>query len=372
MSNGEFIQSLAFTAPALCALFCMVLTLFDTTRTANDKQNRRLRLFLARFYLVAALCWMGLFFYITDHRIFVYYQTVFILALMLDQVLIYHFVFIVTATTDDRKFNPLHFTIPLILTAISIAGSFNIPYEQQLAVIYKEGNGIYNQWFSALHFTTSIIFILYNTFYPILSLIRIRRYRRQVVNYSADTQHTSLTWLSVMTILTLITVPAPLAGLLLNIDIFTQVYFIWLGALPTFVVYLLLCYNLLSDNYVIISPKEEDDKPLQANTKIDRRKFEWYIHEKKPYLNPKLKITDVAADLNTNRSYISSFVNQQYGMSFSRYINRLRLKELDKLRTSPQRDTYTNIDFILGAGFGNYRSYLRVKSEENDPANQKV
>jgi hypothetical protein len=47
-------------------------------------------------------------------------------------------------------------------------------------------------------------------------------------------------------------------------------------------------------------------------------------------------------------------------------INRYRLKELDRLRLSPaDRAENSNPDLVLIAGFSSYRSYLRVKSEED-------
>ena len=34
---------------------------------------------------------------------------------------------------------------------------------------------------------------------------------------------------------------------------------------------------------------------------------------RKPYLNPEFKITDMARDLVSNRTYISAFINREYG-----------------------------------------------------------
>lgn len=98
---------------------------------------------------------------------------------------------------------------------------------------------------------------------------------------------------------------------------------------------------------------------------VTRKHFERYLRDKKPYLNPNLRITELAAGLNTNRTYISSFIKKEYGMNFCRFINRCRLQELDRLRLQPSNAKKTNIDLVLMAGFSNYRSYLRVKKEED-------
>jgi hypothetical protein len=52
-------------------------------------------------------------------------------------------------------------------------------------------------------------------------------------------------------------------------------------------------------------------------------------------------------------------------MNFSRFINRCRLKELNRLRLSPDHKENTNMELVLMAGFSSYRSYLRVKNEED-------
>ncbi len=52
-------------------------------------------------------------------------------------------------------------------------------------------------------------------------------------------------------------------------------------------------------------------------------------------------------------------------MNFCRLINRCRLYHLDRLRLSSLNSEKDNIDLVLMAGFSSYRSYLRVKNEED-------
>jgi AraC-like DNA-binding protein len=253
--------------------------------------------------------------------------------------------------------------VPVLLTAISAVTDLIVPFEQQEAVIYGDGYGGENGWFAALYSLTGIVFVVYNTLYPILGLLRIRRYRRSIEDYSADAQRISLNWLLIMQALTLITIPFPLVGLLSGTDVFSDFYFSMQGVLPSFLIYPILCYNLLSDNFVIIM--QDDENPADSAAEIDPKRFARYLRDKKPYLNPQLRITDVAADLCTNRNYVSTFINREYGMNFSRFINRYRLKELDRLRLSPDHRENTNLELVLMAGFSSYRSYLRVKTGED-------
>lgn len=341
MINMDLIEAFSFSAPIVCALACMLMMLMDAYANKHTKQEKKLRLFLAATYLVTSLGWLGMVFYTVSTRFFVAYFTVFLITLMLDQVMIYRFVTIITNTGERRTFNKLHIIAPFFIFLVSL--------------IDKE----------ILPMLTTVVFIAYNTLYPLLNLRKIQRYRRFIVNYSADAYNASLSWLAFLQIFILVAVPIPLAGLLLGTSNIAFNYFAWLGALPYFVNYLILCYNLLNDNYLIIQPEDMGEDNSAKTIIIDRKQFQHYMHDKKPYLNPNLRITEVAAGLNTNRTYISSFIKKEYGMNFCRFINRCRLQELDRLRLKPSNANKVNIDLVLMAGFSNYRSYLRVKKEED-------
>jgi hypothetical protein len=358
----EIIQALAFSVPALCALVCLTIMLTDAAHPKKNKPERQLRLYLSLTYLVAALCWTGLTLEITYPAAFVHYHTVFLFTLMMDQVLIFRFVHIITATEDHKPFSRWHFAFPLSLTATAAISAWVVPFEERMAVIYNTGGNAVNPWFDTLHSLTSIVFIVYNILYPVLGLLRIGRYRRSIVDYSADTQRSSLRWLSLMLALTLLTIPVPLAGVLLGIDVFNNFWTSMQGVPPTFLIYLILCYNLLADNFVIIPPDNEFQP--EKNAIIDPKYFSKYINEKKPFLNPKLKITDLCRELGTNRSYLSTFINKEYGMNFSRFINHCRLQEFERLlRLFPEKKK-NSADFVMMAGFGNYRNYKQVKGSE--------
>jgi AraC-like DNA-binding protein len=343
--------------------------LLDVLYSKKNRQEKSLRLFLSFTFMVAGLLWLCLSLQAIDHRMFVRCFAVFTLMLMLDQILIFRFVHIITAVGRHARFSRLHFVMPVLLTAVSTIITLTVPVDRKMEVVYGGGEG--DSRFAALYLLTNIVFVIYNILYPILGILRICRYRRNIVNYSADAQRTSLNWLLLMQALTLVTIPIPIAGLLLNIDVFANSWLSVQGVLPTFFVYPILCYNLLSDNYVIIAPDGEESLPDNAAV-IDSKRFVRYLHDKKPFLNPQLRITDVASDLCTNRNYVSAFINREYGMNFSRFINRHRLKELDRLRLSPDHRNDANIDLVLSAGFSNYRNYLRVKSGEDKARESKA
>ncbi len=362
MISKELINTLGFTAPIISSLVSMVLVWKGVRETKNSSQ-RNLHYHMIATYLVAALCWFGLVLYIANEKIFIYYHTLFLLTLMLDQVLIYKFVFDITSSLKSEKFSCLHYIIPLLIVIVVGIFTLKTPFLEQYMAIYGEVKTNGAKTFKTIYSITYFTFIIYNIMYPLLGLLHIGRYRREVVDYSADTQRSSMNWLYVMLILTIITVPFPLSGLLTGTNAFTSLWFTLSGALPTFVVYLVICYNLLSNNYVTIEP-DSPEESVKKNS-IDKKKFERYMREKKPYLNPQLRINDLAADMHTNRTYLSTFINQEYGMNFNRFINIYRLNELDELLKSAAAKERTNMELLMMVGFNSYNSYIRVKTAEN-------
>ncbi|WP_342984733.1 AraC family transcriptional regulator [Bacteroides uniformis] len=370
MIHMKLAEAFAFSAPVVCAVICMIMMLMDAHARRSNPVERRLRLFLAFAYLVSLLGWLGMVFFVLSPRVFVYYYTVFLLTLMLDQVMIYRFVSIITNTGEHPKFNRLHLIIPLLIIAVSATGSLLVPVDRQMDIIY--GDAGYNSWFRVMYVTATVIFVVYNSLYPALNLRNIRRYREFIVNYSADAYYTSLNWQTIIQVLILVTVPLPFAGLLIGVPVAAVSSLLLFGALAYFINYLILCFNLLNSNYLIIQPDAlKNDSPSMAAS-IDRKHFERYLRDKSPYLNPQLRITGLAAGLNTNRSYISEFISKEYQMNFCSLINRCRLNELDHLRLLPSNATKSNMDLVLMAGFSSYRSYLRAKKEEDKLALLKV
>lgn len=96
---------------------------------------------------------------------------------------------------------------------------------------------------------------------------------------------------------------------------------------------------------------------------LNKKLFEQYVVGKKMFLNPHLRLTDLMEVFKTNRSYLSRFINDTYGYGFNGYINRLRLKELERLMKLPSNRGKSKIKLYPKAGFANYQMYLRIHRE---------
>lgn len=72
-------------------------------------------------------------------------------------------------------------------------------------------------------------------------------------------------------------------------------------------------------------------------------KFVSYMSLEQPYLNPELTIAEVAHYLHTNRTYISTMVNQNFKMSFRDYVNLQRINTAKRLMLADPNEILENI-----------------------------
>ena len=87
------------------------------------------------------------------------------------------------------------------------------------------------------------------------------------------------------------------------------------------------------------------------------------VENDKIYLQPDLKLDDVAQIMHTNRTYIYQAVNQQMGISFNEFINRYRIAHAKRLMASDP--TLSMNDVALHSGFASLSSFYRNMKKYN-------
>lgn len=120
-----------------------------------------------------------------------------------------------------------------------------------------------------------------------------------------------------------------------------------------------------------VKEKVKEEKP--ANNLIDyvsattiAERLNELMMTKKLYLQQDITIKDVASAIGTNSSYLSIYLNRMLDMSFSEYINKLRIEQavLPLLKADPETPTK---ELILAGNFGHrtsfYRAFQKVTGE---------
>ena len=86
------------------------------------------------------------------------------------------------------------------------------------------------------------------------------------------------------------------------------------------------------------------------------------FEEDKVYLDPKLRLSELAARLGTNRTYLSQYFNQSCAQSFYGYVNDYRVRHSMQLL----RDTDYTLDVVASmSGFNSISTFRRAFSQAN-------
>lgn len=196
-----------------------------------------------------------------------------------------------------------------------------------------------------------ILFPLTVLYTLVAGQIMLRKYNHSIRNFYAETEKKTLEDLSVLLLLFVITSLLSTVVSIIGRDAFA-------GRFPLAIPSLLFSALLFSVCYVasrlpftaqdmmrdlgLESDKEaeasEAEKPQEEGLVGEDgphaelvQRLNAMMSEKKLYKQQGLKITDLAALAGTNRTYVSNAINQQLGLTFSEYINRLRVEEAKRL-----------------------------------------
>lgn len=354
----------SFSSSIFSALFCFALLALKLVENTTEPLVKKATIVLLLFYIICIFFYSTTFFDVFHFFELRCLKGVNFLTALLMPTLFYHLIFILTRLKKEENFKYVHYAISLSLSFVfyfyHVAG-----FESQVEDLYLK-----KRIFSFLLLNEdSIMATIFNLIYLLLSLYRLLRYRKNIAHYSSDEERDSLFWLYPIFVIGFLLFPGSI-GLYLFPQIQSNLI---IGQLiPNFLFMFFnisLCYNLFCENFVQITEDilEEEKKVNHDECKkakelaIDKQKFETYIQETKPFLNPQLKITDLLSDLMTNRSYLSQFINATYKKNFSQYINQCRYNEYLRLKAMPNPEPHTEADLILISGFRSYESFKRTE-----------
>jgi AraC-like DNA-binding protein len=109
---------------------------------------------------------------------------------------------------------------------------------------------------------------------------------------------------------------------------------------------------------------EQDITPLTPEKEdIIAAEIRRLMDEKRLFLQPNLKINDLAQMLNTNRNYIYNAINRGIGLSFAEYINKKRIEYAVQLIDQDREILLTDVAHKSGfsspsAFYRNFRLYM--------------
>ena len=384
---GEFViysDLMTYILPIFCSAVCSVFTLLLIWNYRNLAE-RKLRRLVSIYCILIAVWWPSTLWHVLfDDPIFLPVDIPLALSYIYIPILFYNIVYYLTYLGSKRNFSILNYLWPVpTLAIILMAVAWISPSEGGTFTrlsLFEQYTELFLSNFS-LRFVIAAVYIIPT------ALLLSRYYKHAVlIKAGKDRKYLSIkssSWLIVFFILSiaiwLIAFLPSLFG--------TSQWLIRLNALCIMTQEILLTYQTIRRQYlafqttdVFLTNEEklgnnglnvkQSPTPANMHGQLDRGTFENYMSQQKPYLNPDFKLTDMAEAMGVNRTVMSNFINQTYGMNFKRYLNLRRIKEYQTLIANPSNERKSPYQIMAMAGFKDSRHFQRAIQSENTDKEQ--
>lgn len=382
--------------PFFSAIASGILVVFSL-QDCLKREERRLKRIVLFYFSISGIGWFVTLYYAFSPVLFTWLNIACLLSFILPAIFFFRIIRFLTRLGKPENFSMLHYLLPGILVIVTLVWSFFVPFSVQLEIVTGKAE-IYPagyEGFTRFYTLKPLFRVIFGLIYYLLAIGVLAGYYKRATGNKAIV-HKPANWVLFLVGVSL----ASLFSSVLPTFIMKRVEFyssIWtlIVALSIAMQHVLLAYHIMRRDYVpyIITEKapkqpkvtkehaqqieeqaveiKEKAPRKQHSGKLNRRTFESFIRNEKPYLNPDYKITNLVEDMDINRTALSAFINRTYGMNFNRYLNRLRLKELEKLRSQPAGKGKSISSLLDKVGFKDFRNYSRAAAAEREAAEQK-
>ncbi|WP_353778690.1 helix-turn-helix domain-containing protein [Winogradskyella sp. 3972H.M.0a.05] len=209
--------------------------------------------------------------------------------------------------------------------------------------------------------------IFYNITVLILTFIMIYKYEKRHNQFNKNHVRRDLKWLKLTLALILFFTLLWSVLVIRNTFINNETNFdnLWLGM--TALIYWfghvgVYKYGILSDRIKIrkYNLKIANDKITIPTKNSIILKFEKLMKDEKAFLDSNLTLDDVAQKLQISTAHLSRSLNNELNISFTDYVNMLRVEEAKSYLTNSAFNNYTIVAIGLEAGFNSRSSFFNV------------
>lgn len=273
-----------------------------------------------------------------------------------------------TTTNSFKKSDLLH-VFPFAIVFFFFVNIYFLPFESRSEILRSGGRGYEMQGFIKL----LAIYISGMVYIP-WSAKKLLDYKKNINNQFSNTERINFNWLLYLIIGMAI---VWIIILFVQDDRFifgaVSLFIIWMSYFGTKQVQIFRANSFPSE--------EEEEEPHSDICEENNRDAETprysksslnvenileihaalikVLNEKQPYLNPELKLTDLAVLLGVHPNHLSQVINSQCGKSFYDLINERRIQEFIFRLKQKESKQYTLVALAFDCGFNSKASFNR-------------
>lgn len=214
-----------------------------------------------------------------------------------------------------------------------------------------------------------LFFFFLNRFFRIYS-----KFQAWSANYYSNLPPLSISWIRNFSISYFVFIVVDGSVTIMELLIGAQYDKMWWAYLANFIlVYYISIYGLsnrpnktLEFAIADLSPNEkeiEEDKtpPTFTNDEINQWKeqIQDYLEKNKPYLNPELRISEIAQHFSINVSHLSTLINLCFNQNFNELINAYRIQTFKQKISEGELQKFTIMSLAYDSGFNSKTTFNR-------------
>jgi AraC-like DNA-binding protein len=364
--NFSMLRIVLLLSPIYVTLF------WSIALTGNEKKNSAPQLFLSKFMLLPAVCFAALFLYFAPfHSIYPYFNCVLQYAASL--ALPVYYIYFRLLTIDNKfsiKAHARYLAVPFILATTFSVGAFLTPVNEFTTWLFDKNafpDSPYIQFLSIIRNLLRILFLIQLVATLIGNQLLIKKYGLKAEQFYSDMEDENYKNARMLNYCIMsISVVSFIALALYHELLITKDTMLYIICSFSSVMLYFLGYIGLKQKPINPAFESGNNNDIQSQLEIipvgSRKKILdkmlILFEEDKIYLNSQLNIMDIVHAVGTNRTYISSIINQQYNQNFCSFVNRYRLEELEKVLF--ENPDFTNEVLAECCGFGSLNSLKRA------------
>lgn len=265
---------------------------------------------------------------------------------------------------------PFVFFLNSVMMQLALLKNEQLTYALRQDFIADEHKWLY--FFTQTEMLVKVVLIIQSIIYLYKSSRLIRDYRNNVKAYFSNIKGKYFNWINIFYITFGLSLLAAIPPLLMGNSYLSQEdnHMLTVSFFTLSFVFYSIAY--IADNHSYIEDEDfyilnNSDQPLASKKMYNKlaKELEVYFIESKPYLNKELKITEVAAVLGTNRTYVSDSIRLTYHSNFNKYVNSFRVQEAVIMFKQSASDNLSTMEISELVGFHTYNSFVKAFKEKH-------
>lgn len=375
----NFVEEVFVFAPMYVSLFWAIVLLLES------KKDNRAKHFLGYFMIAASLVYLSHAAFFTSHAAaYLLLDSLYVLSSLMVYPLFYWYVKLLTSETSCNQKNLWHL-LPAFLLSVGTAVTYLLMDNPDIYILnnmygqkVSKANGMY-LWEvqHSFYLAMRVVFFLQVVVYLFLGQRKIRLYNRQVEEFYSDIEGRKIGWAKWLLFIFSATAVMSATANFIGRAFFSEKEGLVLFPALVFSSLLFMIgfwgykqrhsiLDLMHDETENIQlsnsgePIECDDETQRSTFSMLQRKLIMIFEEKKIFTTADLKINQVCLLLKTNRTYLSNLINDEFGCSFSDYVNRYRVDEVKRMFNNHDFNDFTLEQIAEKAGFTSSAALIRI------------